>query len=70
MKFCHLQANEWNWRTSSYAKLIRFRRPKSICSPSFSDYRPKTNAAILSDTGHSKGQRHMGGIRQGKKSKL
>jgi hypothetical protein len=33
-------------RTSSYMKLGRVRRPKAACSPSYADYRPKTNAAI------------------------
>jgi hypothetical protein len=28
------------------------RRPKISCSPSYADYRPKTNAMILLDTGH------------------
>jgi hypothetical protein len=47
MKFCHLQVNGWNWRTSSDAKLARLRKPKIICSPSYADYKPKTNAVIL-----------------------
>jgi hypothetical protein len=34
-------------------KLARFRRPKIICSPSYVDYRPKTNAVILLDMGHT-----------------
>jgi hypothetical protein len=33
-------------------KLARLRRPKGICSPSYADYRPKTNAIILLDMGH------------------
>jgi hypothetical protein len=48
MKFCHLQVNGWNWRTSE-VKLARLRRPKATCSLSYADYRPKTNAAILWD---------------------
>jgi hypothetical protein len=47
MKFCHSQVNGCNWRTSSKAKLVRLRRPKSTCSPSYVDYRPTTTAAIL-----------------------
>jgi hypothetical protein len=35
------------------AKLVRLRRPKIACSPSYADYRPKTNAVILLDTGHT-----------------
>jgi hypothetical protein len=33
-------------------KLVRLRRPKIACSPSYVDYRPKTNAVILS-MGHT-----------------
>jgi hypothetical protein len=32
-------------------KLVRLRRPKTACSPSCADYRPKTHAVILSDMG-------------------
>jgi hypothetical protein len=53
MKFCHSQVTGWNWRTSSLAKIVRLRRPKIVFSPSFEDYRPKTNAVILSDMGHT-----------------
>jgi hypothetical protein len=31
--------------------LARLRRPKIICSPSYVDFRSKTNAEILSDMG-------------------
>jgi hypothetical protein len=31
--------------------LARLRRPKIIFSPSYADYRPKTNAVILLDMG-------------------
>jgi hypothetical protein len=34
-------------------KLARLRRPKIACSPSLVDYRPKTNAIILLDMGHT-----------------
>jgi hypothetical protein len=34
-------------------KLARLRRPKIACSPSCEDYRPKTNAIILMDMGHT-----------------
>jgi hypothetical protein len=33
------------------------------------DYRPKINAVILWDTGHTKGRLHMGGMEQGKETK-
>jgi hypothetical protein len=38
---------------SSYVKLVRLRRPKIAYSPSYVDYRPKTNAVILLDMGHT-----------------
>jgi hypothetical protein len=34
-------------------KLARLRRPKITCSPSYIDYRPKINAVILLDMGHT-----------------
>jgi hypothetical protein len=34
-------------------KLARLRRPKIACSPSYVDYRPKTNAVILLDMAHT-----------------
>jgi hypothetical protein len=33
--------------------LAWLRRPKIICSPSYIDYRPKTNAVILLDMCHT-----------------
>jgi hypothetical protein len=48
---------------------VRLRRPKIACSSSSADYRPKTNAAILWDMGHTKGRLHPGGIGQGKETK-
>jgi hypothetical protein len=50
-------------------KLARIRRPKVTCSPSYADYRPKTNAAIIWDMGHTKGRLCKGGIGQGKETK-
>jgi hypothetical protein len=49
-------------------KLVRLRRPKAACSPSYADYRPKTNAAILWDMGHTKGRPHRVGIGQEKET--
>jgi hypothetical protein len=40
-----------------------------MCSPSYAGYRPKTNAAILWDMGHTKGRLCKGGIGQAKESK-
>jgi hypothetical protein len=34
--------------------IARLRRPKLACSPSYVDYRPKANAIILLDMGHTK----------------
>jgi hypothetical protein len=50
-------------------KLDRLRRPKIACSPSYADYRPKTNAVILWDTGHTKGRLSTRVIGQGKETK-
>jgi hypothetical protein len=50
-------------------KLARLRRLKAACSPSFVDCRPKTNAAILWDMGHTEGRLCKGGIGQGKETK-
>jgi hypothetical protein len=53
MKSYHSQVNGWNWRTSSLVKLARLRGPKVICFPSYADFKPKTNAVILLDMGHT-----------------
>jgi hypothetical protein len=50
--------------------LARLRRPKFICSPSYADFRPKTNSAILLDMDHTLRARILtGGIGRGKKPK-
>jgi hypothetical protein len=36
-------------------KLVRLRKPKISCSPSYADYRPKTNAVILLDVDQHEG---------------
>jgi hypothetical protein len=36
-----------------HLQLARLRKPKITCSPSYTDYRPKTNAVIVLDTGHT-----------------
>jgi hypothetical protein len=33
-------------------KLAKLRRPKIISSPSYAEFRPKTNAVIILDMGH------------------
>jgi hypothetical protein len=67
MKFCHSQVNGWNWRTSSYVKLARLRKPNIVCSPSYADYRPKTNA-VIGPGSHTKGRIYTGGIGKGKET--
>jgi hypothetical protein len=39
-------------------KLVRLRRQKIASSPSYADYRPKTNAIILLDMGHKLREEH------------
>jgi hypothetical protein len=62
MKFCHSQVNGWNWKTSYSVKLARLRRPKAMCSLSYVKNRTNTNAAILRNTGHTKGRSTTGGV--------
>jgi hypothetical protein len=50
-------------------KLVRFRRPKSACSSSYADYRPKTDTAKLCDMGHTKGRPWHGSDRAREKPK-
>jgi hypothetical protein len=50
-------------------KLVRLRRPKTTCSPSYADCRPKANVAILWDMGHTKGRQCTEEIGQGKEIK-
>jgi hypothetical protein len=40
-------------------KLARLRRPNITCSPSHVDFRPKTNAVILLDLGHTLRGEHV-----------
>jgi hypothetical protein len=50
-------------------KLDKLRRPNDSCSSSYEDCRPKTNAAMLWDMGHTKRRLCKGGIGQGKETK-
>jgi hypothetical protein len=50
-------------------KLARLRSPKAACSPSYADYRPKTNSSILWDMGHTEEMLWKEGIGQGKETK-
>jgi hypothetical protein len=49
--------------------LAVFRRPKVACSPSYTNLRPKTNAAILWDMGYTKRSLCKGRIGQEKEPK-
>jgi hypothetical protein len=49
-------------------KLARLRSPNLACSLSYADYRPKTNAVILLDMGHTKGRISTGEIGKGKET--
>jgi hypothetical protein len=40
-------------------KLAGLRKPKIICSPSYADFRSKTNAVILLDMGHTLRVEHI-----------
>jgi hypothetical protein len=47
-------ASKWMERKNIIlSKVISLRRPKTACSPSYVDYRSKTNAKILLDMGHT-----------------
>jgi hypothetical protein len=40
-------------------KLARLRKPKIVYSPSYADFRSKTNAVILLDMGHMLSGEHI-----------
>jgi hypothetical protein len=46
------------------------RRPKIACPPSYVDYRPRRNAAILLDMDHTKGRLCTRGISKARKLKF
>jgi hypothetical protein len=46
-------ANKWMELENVILSVTLLRRPKAICSPSYTDYRSKTNAVILLDLGHT-----------------
>jgi hypothetical protein len=50
---------EINENENTTYKLARLRRPKVICSPSYVDFRLKTNAVILLDMGHTLRGEHI-----------
>jgi hypothetical protein len=50
-------------------KLVRLKRPKAACSPSYVDYSSTRSAAILWDMSNTKGRLCQGGIGQRKETK-
>jgi hypothetical protein len=46
-------ASKWMELENIILSEVRLRRPNIPCSPSYSDYRPKTSAVILLDLGHT-----------------
>jgi hypothetical protein len=47
-------ANKWmELENIILSEVSQAQRPKITCSPSYVDYRPKTNAVILLDMGHT-----------------
>jgi hypothetical protein len=51
------------------SEVSQAQKTKVSFSSSYEDYQPKTNAAILWDTGHTKGRPQTGAIGQGKETK-
>jgi hypothetical protein len=62
-------AGKWMELQNIILSEVRLRRPKSGCSLSYVEYKPKTNVAILWVTCHTKRRSHMGEIGQGKETK-
>jgi hypothetical protein len=46
-------ASKWMGLENIILSKLRVRRSKIKCCPSYVDYRPKTNAVILLDMGHT-----------------
>jgi hypothetical protein len=51
------------------SEISQAQEAKVVHCPSCADCRPKTNSAVLWDTGHTKGRLCKGKIRQGKETK-
>jgi hypothetical protein len=53
-------------------RLLRLRRPKIVCSPSYADVRSRANkySNVVGLGSHDKGRAHMGGMGIGKKPKI
>jgi hypothetical protein len=68
MKFCHLQVNGWNWRTSSQVQLARLRGQKSHVLPHMEIVDVKKCINSIGHESHTKGRMHTGAIEKGKKT--
>jgi hypothetical protein len=62
-------AGEWMELENIISSEVRLRRPKITCSPSYVDYRPKTNAVTLLGMGHTRERPCTGGMGKGKENK-
>jgi hypothetical protein len=51
-------ASKWMEIKNIILSEVRLRRPKITCSPSYADYRLKTNAVILLGKGHTPRREH------------
>jgi hypothetical protein len=60
MESYHLQVNEWNWRTSFWARLARLRRPEIVCSASYVDFMSRANTAMCLNLDHMTGDSTYG----------
>jgi hypothetical protein len=47
MKFCHLQANGWNWKTIILSEVSQVHKTKATYFLSNVEHRSNTNSAIL-----------------------
>jgi hypothetical protein len=62
-------AGKWTELENIILSEVKLRRPKVTCSPSYVDYRPRTNSAKSLDMSHIKGRLCMGGKGQWKENK-
>jgi hypothetical protein len=53
MKFCYSPSKWMELENIILSEVSQVQRPKIVCSPSYVDYRSKTNAVILLDMGHT-----------------
>jgi hypothetical protein len=67
MKFCHFQVTGWNWRTSSYVKIARFRTPKAACFLSYVEIKTYYKCSNIMKNRSHKGEvtYEMGSVKEG-----